>query len=67
MGRASAITEVIRNVSTSECRLLSADSVTGPFDIIVVAEAPDLETLVREATDRIQAIQGVERTITCLS
>ena len=48
-------------------RLLSADAVTGPFDVIAVVETSDLDTLIESLTDRIQMIRGVERTTTCAS
>jgi len=66
MGKAGAITNGIRNLQLADARLLSADAVTGPFDVVVVVETTDLETLIRSVTDRIQEIDGVRRTITCV-
>jgi DNA-binding Lrp family transcriptional regulator len=48
-------------------RLVSADVVTGPFDVIVRVEANDLDQLAGWVTDKIQAIDGVQRTITCIA
>jgi DNA-binding Lrp family transcriptional regulator len=67
MGKASAAARGISELRSSDAALLSVDPVTGPFDIIAVVEAPDLETLVRAATDSIQKIDGVRRTITCVA
>jgi DNA-binding Lrp family transcriptional regulator len=41
--------------------------VTGPYDSIVVLEANDLDQLARFVTDKIQAINGVQRTLTCVA
>jgi DNA-binding Lrp family transcriptional regulator len=39
--------------------------VTGPYDVIVRAEATDMDELGRLAASRIQAVEGVTRTVTC--
>jgi DNA-binding Lrp family transcriptional regulator len=38
---------------------------TGPYDVIVRAEARNLDTLGRLVVSQIQAINGVTRTLTC--
>ncbi len=43
----------------------SADDVTGPYDVIVRAEAPDVDQLGRMVVSAIQAIPGITRTLTC--
>lgn len=45
--------------------VLSAESVAGPYDVIVRAEARDLDVLARTVLSRIQEIDGVTRTLTC--
>ena len=45
----------------------SVDGVTGPYDIIAVAEAKDLNAIGELVTVRIHVIGGVLRTVTCLS
>jgi hypothetical protein len=67
MGQATTVSRGIENLDASDVSLHSVDPVTGPFDIIAVVEAADLNTLVGSATDRIQRIPGVRRTITCLT
>lgn len=42
-----------------------ADDVTGPYDVIVCAQAEDVEALGRGVIANLQAIAGVTRTITC--
>jgi len=67
LGKAGAVTNGIRDLRVTEARLLSADAVTGPFDVVVVVETTDLETLIRSVTDRIHGMDGVRRTITCVA
>lgn len=68
VGNAAPVVNHIRTLGLPKATtLLSADAVTGPFDIIVLVETTDLDTLVRSVTDRIQLIDGVERTITCVA
>ena len=43
------------------------DNVTGPYDIIAVVEAPDLNSIGDLVTSRIHVIPGIVRTVTCLS
>ena len=43
----------------------AAENVTGPYDVVVSAEADDLDHLNRSILARIQQISGVTRTLTC--
>jgi DNA-binding Lrp family transcriptional regulator len=43
----------------------SAEAVTGPYDVIVLAEAADLDELAKLVVRRIQEVEGVTRTLTC--
>ena len=45
----------------------SVDQVTGPYDIIAVVDAPDLSAVGDLVTERIHNIDGIIRTVTCLS
>jgi DNA-binding Lrp family transcriptional regulator len=42
-----------------------AQHVTGPYDVIVRAEARSIDALGQLVVSRIQAINGVTRTLTC--
>jgi len=42
-----------------------SDDVTGPYDVIVAVDAPDVDALGHEIINSIQEITGVTRTITC--
>ena len=59
-----------RSVATSLKALNGVDvvdSVTGPYDIIAVVNAPDLNAVGDLVTGKIHTISGVGRTVTCLS
>jgi DNA-binding Lrp family transcriptional regulator len=42
-----------------------ADVVTGPYDVIVRAEAADIDGLGKLIVAKVQAVPGVTRTLTC--
>jgi DNA-binding Lrp family transcriptional regulator len=43
----------------------TADDVTGPYDVIVKAEAANVDELGKLVVSKIQAIAGITRTLTC--
>jgi DNA-binding Lrp family transcriptional regulator len=45
--------------------VLSAEQVTGPYDIVVRTEARSLDELGRLVATGIQGVEGITRTITC--
>jgi DNA-binding Lrp family transcriptional regulator len=45
--------------------VVSAEDVTGPYDVIVRAEARTLDDLSRQVLIKIQQVEGITRTITC--
>ena len=45
----------------------SVDTVTGPYDIIVVAEVQTLDDIDELVTSKIQPIPSISRTLTCLA
>ena len=45
----------------------AVDVVTGPYDIIAVMEANDLNAIGEIVTNKVHVIPGVLRTVTCLS
>ncbi len=47
--------------------IISVDVVTGPYDIIAVLEAPDLNSIGSLVTSHIHTISGIQRTVTCLA
>jgi DNA-binding Lrp family transcriptional regulator len=45
--------------------VVSAEAVTGPYDVIARAEANSLDELGGLVIQRIQSVEGVTRTLTC--
>ena len=45
----------------------TVDAVTGPYDSIAVVGAPDLNAVGDLVTSQIHTINGIVRTVTCLS
>ncbi len=43
----------------------SAEDVTGPYDVIVRAEAKTVDDLGKLVVAKIQAVEGITRTLTC--
>ena len=42
-----------------------AEDVTGPYDVIVHAEAGNIDELGKLVVARVQAVDGITRTLTC--
>ena len=42
-----------------------AEDVTGPYDVIVRAEAADVDELGKLVVAKVQAVNGITRTLTC--
>ena len=57
----------LTSLSYAGTTIVSVDTVTGPFDVIMQIEATDLHTLGNSITDAIQSVDGVQRTTTCLA
>ena len=45
----------------------AVDAVTGPYDIIAVVSATDLNAVGELVTNKVHTVSGVIRTVTCLS
>jgi DNA-binding Lrp family transcriptional regulator len=58
---AAHVAREIRNLDGIE----SADDVSGPYDVIVRLTASDMDELGKSVVTRIQAIEGISRTLTC--
>ncbi|NUP50162.1 MAG: Lrp/AsnC ligand binding domain-containing protein [Catenulispora sp.] len=56
--------EVARAIADLE-GVTSAEDVTGPYDVIVRAEAETMDELGRLVIAKIQVIEGITRTLTC--
>ena len=63
VGKTQGVVTELRQVAEMQ----SVDAVTGPYDVIAVVEAPDLNTVGNLVASRIHTISGIVRTVTCLS
>jgi DNA-binding Lrp family transcriptional regulator len=61
VGKAAGVARAARAVEG----VTAADDVTGPYDVIVRAEADTLDQLGRSVLAALQAIDGITRTLTC--
>ena len=66
VGAARSVYKGVQAVNLADARVLSAEAVTGPFDVIALLESDDLDKMGRAVTEGIQRLQGVQRTTTCL-
>ncbi len=61
VGKAAIVAAALRDLpGVSETA-----SVTGPYDVIARAEARDIDELGKLVASRVQALDGVTRTLTC--
>ena len=56
--------QVAREVSKIQ-GVVSAEDVTGPYDVVVRAEAGSVDDLGKMVVSRVQLIEGITRTLTC--
>ena len=56
--------EVAKNVAAID-GVKTSEDVTGPYDVIVRAEAETMDDLGRMVVSRVQMIEGITRTLTC--
>jgi DNA-binding Lrp family transcriptional regulator len=61
VGKAAAVAAQIANIAG----VTTAEDVTGPYDVIVRAEAATVDELGKLVVARIQAVDGITRTLTC--
>ena len=61
VGKAAQVAKEVRDiVGVSE-----AEDVTGPYDVIVRAEAKNVDELGKLVVAKIQGVEGITRTLTC--
>ncbi|HWE89594.1 MAG TPA: Lrp/AsnC ligand binding domain-containing protein [Pseudonocardiaceae bacterium] len=61
VGKAAAVASEIAALPG----VTTAEDVTGPYDVIVVAEAENVDQLGQLVVARIQNVDGITRTLTC--
>jgi DNA-binding Lrp family transcriptional regulator len=61
VGKAAQVAQEVADISG----VVSAEDVTGPYDVIVRAEAESVDELGRMVVSKVQLIDGITRTLTC--
>ena len=61
VGKAADVAKEIAKITG----VTQAEDVTGPYDVIVRAEADNVDDLGRLVASGIQSIEGITRTLTC--
>jgi len=60
-GRAADVAGTIRGLAG----VISTEAVTGPYDVIVLVEAADVDALGQLVVTSVQPVEGIVRTLTC--
>ena len=63
VGKSTDVSEVLTDLPD----VVNVDAVTGPYDIIAIVSAKDLNSVGELVTNDIHTIPGIVRTVTCLS
>jgi DNA-binding Lrp family transcriptional regulator len=61
VGKAAQVAKTINEITG----VIQAEDVTGPYDVIVRAEAESVDELGRLVVARVQSVDGITRTLTC--
>jgi DNA-binding Lrp family transcriptional regulator len=61
VGKASNVVDEIRRLGG----IVEADDVTGPYDVIVKAQADTMDELGKMVVSQVQLVEGITRTLTC--
>lgn len=61
VGQAANVASEVRKIPGVQ----SADDVTGPYDVIIKVNADDVDQLGKLVVARVQAVEGITRTLTC--
>lgn len=61
VGKSQQVSKDLRSIDGVE----EASNVTGPYDVVVKVETPDMDALGRLVISQIQMVRGITRTLTC--
>lgn len=61
VGQAGAVAERLRLIEGVK----ASEHVSGPYDVIAVTESVDMDALALDTLPRVQAVEGITRTVTC--
>lgn len=61
VGQADSVAAAVRQIPG----VAKADDVTGPYDVIVRVQAPNVDDLGQLVVAKVQVVDGITRTVTC--
>jgi DNA-binding Lrp family transcriptional regulator len=61
VGKASDVAAEIEKIPG----VVRVDAVTGPYDVVVLTQSPNVDELGRMIVSKVQAVAGITRTLTC--
>ncbi len=61
VGKSDEVALAINEISG----VMNAEHVTGPYDVIVRAEANSMDDLAKVVLTKVQKVKGITRTLTC--
>jgi len=61
VGKAADVAAAVNDIAG----VVTAEDVTGPYDVIARAEADDVDQLGQMVVSKVQLIPGITRTLTC--
>jgi DNA-binding Lrp family transcriptional regulator len=61
VGKSDEVAQAINAISG----VMNAEHVTGPYDVIVRAEAKSIDDLAKVVLAKVQTVMGITRTLTC--
>jgi DNA-binding Lrp family transcriptional regulator len=61
VGKAAQVAKEVRDIAGVE----ESEDVTGPYDVIVRAQAKNVDELGKLVVAKIQGVEGITRTLTC--
>jgi DNA-binding Lrp family transcriptional regulator len=61
VGKAADVTRYVREIDG----VVSAEDVTGPYDVIVLVESGSIDEVGRLVVSKVQRVEGITRTVTC--
>ena len=61
VGKAREVAKAIADIDG----VVKVDAVTGPYDVIVLGQARNVDELGKMIVSRVQGVSGITRTLTC--
>jgi DNA-binding Lrp family transcriptional regulator len=61
VGKAAAVASALREIEG----VIRSSAVTGPYDVIIDAQADDIDALGKLVASKVPSVEGIVRTVTC--